>query len=210
MRLRQHVIDERLPPFPWPHLVPRRSRMRRPNHESNLQRIRIRKHDFRQIQLPRLARSRFPSGASRMSAVTRSGWRIAICNAEGAPADPPGRAAWLMPSASRRHTCAIQRMHRPAWSSLNGRTGHGDHANARMRQGRGECHALVVSTTAARNRQEGNAAACFSIFDRTEGRCDNRAAVCNASAGLFVIGSETPRNNAPSATIPSVTMSSCF
>jgi len=31
---------------------------------------------------------------------------MAICSAEGAPAEPPMTAAWRMPSASSRHTWA--------------------------------------------------------------------------------------------------------
>jgi hypothetical protein len=49
-----------LPPFPWPHLVPRLRRDATENHESNLQGIPFRINDFRQIQLPQRARSRFP------------------------------------------------------------------------------------------------------------------------------------------------------
>ena len=49
------------------------------------------------------ARSAAPAG---ISALTRSGWRIAICSADGAPAEPPMTAARGMPRASSRHTCA--------------------------------------------------------------------------------------------------------
>jgi hypothetical protein len=56
----KQILLARLPPFPWPHLVPRRSRDTTENHESNLQGIPFRINDFRQIQLPKRAGFRFP------------------------------------------------------------------------------------------------------------------------------------------------------
>jgi hypothetical protein len=56
----KQVLLARLPPFPWPHLVPRRSRDTTENHESNLQGIPFRMNDFRQIQLPNRVDFRFP------------------------------------------------------------------------------------------------------------------------------------------------------
>jgi hypothetical protein len=55
----KQILLSRLSPFPWPHLVPRRSIPRRENHESNLQGIPFRIPGFRQIQLPKNAVSRF-------------------------------------------------------------------------------------------------------------------------------------------------------
>jgi len=48
----KQILLARLTPFPWPHLVPRRSRDTTENHESDLQGIPFRINDFRQIQLP--------------------------------------------------------------------------------------------------------------------------------------------------------------
>jgi hypothetical protein len=48
----KQILLARLTPFPWPHLVPRRSRDTTENHESNLQGIPFRINDLRQIQLP--------------------------------------------------------------------------------------------------------------------------------------------------------------
>jgi hypothetical protein len=55
----KQILLARLTPFPWPHLVLRRSRDTTENHESNLQGIPFRINDFWQIQLPRLANLRF-------------------------------------------------------------------------------------------------------------------------------------------------------
>ncbi len=49
---------------------------------------------------------RHASDTTSSSAVTRSGWRIAVCIADRPPAEMPITAARSMPSASSRHTCA--------------------------------------------------------------------------------------------------------
>ena len=48
----------------------------------------------------------YASGTSSTRALTRAGWRMAVCIADGAPAEPPTTAACRMPSASSRHTWA--------------------------------------------------------------------------------------------------------
>src|ERR1700719_2041310 len=55
----KQILPARLPPFPWPHLVPRRSRDTTENHESNLQGIPFRETVSRQTRFPQRAVSRF-------------------------------------------------------------------------------------------------------------------------------------------------------
>jgi hypothetical protein len=53
----EQILLSRLPPFPWLHLVPRRSIQRAVNHKSNLQGIPL--PHSRQTQLPSATFSRF-------------------------------------------------------------------------------------------------------------------------------------------------------
>ena len=50
----KQILLARLPSFPWPHLVPRRSSDTTENHESILQGIPFRRADFRQIRFPQI------------------------------------------------------------------------------------------------------------------------------------------------------------
>jgi hypothetical protein len=55
----KQILLARLPPFPWSHLVLRRSSDTTENHESNLQGIPFPTPDFRQIRFPQIVDLRF-------------------------------------------------------------------------------------------------------------------------------------------------------
>src|ERR1700724_2722349 len=55
----KQILLAHLPPFPWPHPLPRQSISRRVNHESNLQGIPFRETVSRQTRFPQRAVSRF-------------------------------------------------------------------------------------------------------------------------------------------------------
>ena len=56
--------------------------------------------------LPAAAPGLWTIGTTSTSALTRSGWPIAACSADGAPAEAPSTAARGRPSASSTQTCA--------------------------------------------------------------------------------------------------------
>jgi hypothetical protein len=55
----KQILFTRLPPFPWPHVVPSQIILKRENHESNLQGIPFRETVSRQTRFPQCAVSRF-------------------------------------------------------------------------------------------------------------------------------------------------------
>ena len=61
----------------------------------------------------------YAMGTTSTSALTRSGWRMAVCIADGPPAETPITAALAMPSASSRQTWAS------AWTSGEASAGRG-------------------------------------------------------------------------------------